>query len=635
MGLQKYRQLWRRVFDRNRGVKEIDKSYSHQPIQNSDKSKSQILLNSVNELSLSVRSANCLEASNIQHIGELIQFTEEELLALPNFGLVSLNEIKSKLSVRGLSLESQLEDRQVPDSVSLNDTILSNHVNSLNLSVRSANCLEAGNIQHIGELIQCTEEELMALPNFGRTSLNEIKSALSAQALSIGMTLDNWCRTNVAKDSQDKTDTNDFARLSTGVMKSLLREDFEQTLRKTNDIDRCILMERLGYEGEIETLENIGKRLNLTRERIRQRYKKCRNRIARSESWPEMIDERIQHLLDENKQPIHLEFLEIEDQWFRGFGSNYTFLSEIIQNFSGVSMNVTSIEGRQYVTRINQNQWNSLNRSLKIKLRHMADERRWSRSEIFQYFDAHLFEYKAQELVTILEEKYKDSLHYTDDGPEALLVAYGKSVDSIVAVVMFQANSPLHYSEVTRRVSEISSKFVDERRVHASLTHQDFWMFDRGVYGTLRHCSLSASERKRICSEVERLLGDAPINKQWHSNEIVQQLEANHLTGKELDPYILRMCIEKSPKIAYLNRMVWARADSGMAIEDRRYIADSLIGILEKEGKPLSGRELKRRLSKIRGLSKTGQIHGNDRLVSVKENYWGLSDWQNSEVKNT
>ena len=54
---------------------------------------------------------------------------------------------------------------------------------------------------------------------------------------------------------------------------------------------------------------------------------------------------------------------------------------------------------------------------------------------------------------------------------------------------------------------------------------------------------------------------------------------------------------------------------------------DSIIQILEKEGEPLSGRELKRRLSEIRGVSDTMQIHGNERLVAVGTDLWGLSEW--------
>ena len=64
-------------------------------------------------------------------------------------------------------------------------------VDELELSVRSANCLQNANIRFIGELVQKTEAEMLKTKNFGRKSLNEIKETLSSLGLSLGMTIDN------------------------------------------------------------------------------------------------------------------------------------------------------------------------------------------------------------------------------------------------------------------------------------------------------------------------------------------------------------------------------------------------------------------------------------------------------------
>ena len=62
------------------------------------------LLKKVDELELSVRSANCLKNDNIIYIGDLVQHSESEMLRTPNFGRKSLNEIKEVLSHMGLHL---------------------------------------------------------------------------------------------------------------------------------------------------------------------------------------------------------------------------------------------------------------------------------------------------------------------------------------------------------------------------------------------------------------------------------------------------------------------------------------------------------------------------------------------------
>lgn len=69
-----------------------------------------VLLRPVDDLELTVRSANCLKAENIYYIGDLIQRSENELLKTPNLGRKSLNEIKEVLASRGLSLGMKLEN---------------------------------------------------------------------------------------------------------------------------------------------------------------------------------------------------------------------------------------------------------------------------------------------------------------------------------------------------------------------------------------------------------------------------------------------------------------------------------------------------------------------------------------------
>jgi len=79
-----------------------------------------ILLRPVDDLELTVRSANCLKAVAIQYIGDLVQRAEVELLKTPNLGKKSLTEIKDVLASRGLSLGMRLENWP-PESIADND----------------------------------------------------------------------------------------------------------------------------------------------------------------------------------------------------------------------------------------------------------------------------------------------------------------------------------------------------------------------------------------------------------------------------------------------------------------------------------------------------------------------------------
>src|SRR5438034_4389123 len=71
----------------------------------------------------------------------------------------------------------------------LNDNLFRN-VDELELSVRASNCLKTANIRTIADLVQKTEAELLKTKNFGKKSLNEIKTILGEMGLSLGMRLD-------------------------------------------------------------------------------------------------------------------------------------------------------------------------------------------------------------------------------------------------------------------------------------------------------------------------------------------------------------------------------------------------------------------------------------------------------------
>lgn len=88
--------------------------------------------------------------------------------------------------------EEEPEEEEIqPEGEKTNDN-LNKKVDELELSVRSANCLQNANIKYIGELVQKSESEMLKTKNFGRKSLNEIKEILSEMGLSLGMKIEDW-----------------------------------------------------------------------------------------------------------------------------------------------------------------------------------------------------------------------------------------------------------------------------------------------------------------------------------------------------------------------------------------------------------------------------------------------------------
>ncbi len=98
--------------------------------------------------------------------------------------------------------EQRRAEETKPVNASLNDNLFKT-VDSLELSVRAANCLENANIKFIGELVTKSESEMLKTKNFGRKSLNEIKDILAEMGLSLGMKIDGFDPSTLRSKDQE------------------------------------------------------------------------------------------------------------------------------------------------------------------------------------------------------------------------------------------------------------------------------------------------------------------------------------------------------------------------------------------------------------------------------------------------
>ncbi|VAX14042.1 DNA-directed RNA polymerase alpha subunit [hydrothermal vent metagenome] len=112
--------------------------------------------------------------------------TIEPEQAIRNAATILQEQLYAFVDLRG---REEVEPEELEPDI---DPVLLRPVDDLELTVRSANCLKAEQIFHIGDLIQRTEVELLKTPNLGKKSLTEIKDVLATRGLSLGMRLENW-----------------------------------------------------------------------------------------------------------------------------------------------------------------------------------------------------------------------------------------------------------------------------------------------------------------------------------------------------------------------------------------------------------------------------------------------------------
>jgi len=153
----------------------------------------QILRIPITDFELTVRARNCLNKMDIMTLGDLVKKSENELLSYKNFGETSLAEIKEILGSKGLRLGMAREEAVA--SIARNQTFspqeldtsdpLNRSVNDLKLSIRARRAVENMGCMTLSEIVSHTEEELLAMPNFGVTSLIELRDKLGEYNLKL------------------------------------------------------------------------------------------------------------------------------------------------------------------------------------------------------------------------------------------------------------------------------------------------------------------------------------------------------------------------------------------------------------------------------------------------------------------
>lgn len=166
--------------------------YYDEDLEKKEDRLNQILRIPITDFELSVRARNCLSKMDIITLGDLVRQTEPELLSYKNFGETSLTEIKEILGSKGLRLGMAREEavasisRTTPAAPTPEtDDVRSKPMSELKLSIRARRTVENLGCMTLGEIAAHSEEELLGMPNFGVTSLLELRNKLSEFGISL------------------------------------------------------------------------------------------------------------------------------------------------------------------------------------------------------------------------------------------------------------------------------------------------------------------------------------------------------------------------------------------------------------------------------------------------------------------
>ncbi len=253
------------------------------------------------ELEFSVRTLNSLKNENIIYLGDLVSFTEDQLKKFRNMGMVSIIEIKEKLAEKNLELgmnlpnwppdnineslnQKSFEKKKIKEKINLESVLeLIKEFDETTLSLRSKNALRNLGCYYIGDILFLKKEDLYKVNNLGYKSILEIEEYINSLNFKFEEEIEPWSKDiilNLREKLHNKVSTETKEELFKKdqfleiELKRILNESIKiseknEKIKKNRIID--VLINRFGLDGSpAKTLETIGQKYNVTRERIRQ-----------------------------------------------------------------------------------------------------------------------------------------------------------------------------------------------------------------------------------------------------------------------------------------------------------------------------------------------------------------------------
>jgi hypothetical protein len=527
--------------------------------------------------------------------------------------------------------------------------VLQYDICKLDITVRINNAFASKEIKKVADLCKYNMVQAMRWRNFGCRSCATLNKALCnlidvyfkshipfyqslCPVVSSINTSDN--DTSIAEERESATEKEDDNKNATHNDRSIISaadsisfyELLVQYISSLPSTKREVCIKRLGLNGEIQTLDQLGASLNLTRERVRQIERQCIRKLNDVVSCSDLLELHIKTLLSNKTDPLYIDEMVFADTWFLDFYSNQSALINIIKTFCKNSFHFIDINDRTILTEIVIDSWSKLETEMIGFLSEQGNM--LSENDIRLLIRSTLAARKGEELANLLYECIQYKLHFErNENGEVVLQSTGNRLQNAIRRVLSESDKPLHYSEITRRCAIYLGEELDKRYIHNCLISLGFKLFNRGTYGTLAHVRIKSDEQRKILEEIESMIADYQGNKQWTCDEILYYLERHNSSYlDELDKYLINILLEKSQLLKSVGRLVWTKSDRVLAgdFNKRIDIREACIEILEAAQRPLTFDELRTSIIRKRGVSEFFMIQPTERLIRIDRNLWGL-----------
>ncbi|MDA7461680.1 hypothetical protein N8914_06705 [Planktomarina temperata] len=594
----------------------------------------------LSNVNFSVRTRNVLKAANIVFLSDLLQSDSADLLNIQNSGRKTVNEIQNYLKFRGLDLDSDenvrisklLKDRKTVLSAHSNDqnstlnsmqvTVPDMLLQSFDFSVRTRNIFLKENINYVSELVKWNEPALLRIKNFGRKSLSEIKLFLTNMGLSLGDNKTVFSHPEI-----------EFSDPETLVGQNFFEDVLHEIQSVKDQRQKDILLSRFGFPAFL-TLEEIGEKYSVTRERIRQLESKgldeiFRNRNNKLRAWYQILTS----ICLEASFPIEIQSADIVDQRLKNENYNLEKLIKKTIYWTDRKGNlgdkkrlfIVGFGANSYLSHISQEDLLRLNDLVEKEL---SSVERVKLLTIKNKLKAYVPETQMGFFNLIWQREIKNCLivgEHTDED-SLVVVKYIKrsKIERTVQLIIEKVNAsdfPLRREDFTPIIEGYK---ISHRSVSVALQNNDeIFPIRHGLWATFKHLKFTKNDQKIILNEAAEKIKSKP-NLQFHTREIEEKIK--DALSTELNYFAITAILTKFGDFKYLGRNVFVSSEAD--IEQRYFIHQAAVNVLRSNNRIMHIKDIFQEASELVSIHSPDAINISPPMVNLGDRMIALDYWE-------
>jgi RNA polymerase sigma factor (sigma-70 family) len=571
----------------------------------------------LSNMQFSVRLKNALIHKKLKLIGDLHNVPYSEFLLIPNLGCKSLRELHSFIELiqnkDPTFMTSEIKSIKciLPPvkKIDIPRNARTLNLNEVPISRRLKNILYNKGFQLLGDIHNIPYEDLYKEKNCGHKTMLELEKFIY---------------------SIQETDFNQLEIQSEKFAASAIMKQIDKFLEKLYPREKDILVLRIGGSNiKPPTLEEIGRRYGLTRERVRQIEDKIKNKLRKSVRL--QCSRLINVLASKSEQsaypltPNRLEKLAAADN--SSYLRSYTFYSRLLSEIAP-EIPFWIEEGKSYV---HKSQQKKIEGEIRELIRDGISTITFKEAFIFLKQKSGWKRLKFTDLINAL--KYSKSFLFDFSEPDCprIRLAHIKTQD-IARVILNNSDRPLTPEQI---IESAKNTLGDEISMPSSFSlanvlkpEDGFYLLDRRSFGLRKHFRLGEDSWKRVRSDFYKLLKAErrPIS----TTEIVSQSKFDW--ANITNAYEIGQIIREDPRFIDLGRFLFALFDWG--IEERQHVHELVPVVLGKAMRPMNATDISKDLQRFRSItpsSISSILRKHPEVQDYGFGYYGLKSWGSSK----